>query len=622
MSKQYKRSLQKQISLYFIFLAIFIINTVGWLFYFRSEHYFDQELGKKLIGIARSAATLTDADLLKYVQPGSETGQFYTSLHRRLQMLKAAFEVQRIYIVDFSHRLIIDSDSSGIIGSKIPHLQSNLLELNSAVNGRATYSTLYRGYDGNLYKSAFAPLWDKNKKVAAIACVDASPGFLKVIDDIKNFLLIINIISLILALALSFVLTRSITQPVKKLVIAAQRIALGDYSQPVYISTQNEIGFLGKIFNGMQESIRSKEKQLKALKQKAENEADAIKSYNELILQNIATGIMTIDLNDRITVLNAEAVRLLHLDRRACVGKHYKQVFTREHPFYHTLIDLYHKPPVDDFIETEIRFEVNPIPISVHVSPLPDSNGQIIGSNWLLVDLSEVRELQTKIKEKEWLAYLGELSAAIAHEIRNPLNSITLFLGLLKRRANKQPEQLESIEKITHEIEALNKIVSDFLNFARPAILQKQEISLLKLVDKTLFLTEKEIHEKQIVVQRQVRPPDLTFLGDMSQLKQALLNITLNAVQAMENGGHLTIVGGQTQSGKLRVEIRDDGKGIAQEHIDKIFNPFFSTRSNGTGLGLAIVQNIIRAHNGTIIVENNENKGACFIIELPTGEEN
>ena len=620
MQKLFKKSLQKQISLYFVLLTLLIINTVGWLFYFRSERYFDEELGKKLTGIARSAATLIDADLLTYIQPGSENGQFYSSLQRRLITLKRAFEIKRIYIVDLSDHLLIDSDSSGIIGSSIPHLQSNLLELNLAKSGKAVYSTLYRGYDGNLYKSAFAPIFNAHKKITAIACVDASPSFLKVIDNIQHFLLIINLISFVIALALGYFLARTITRPVKKLVNAAQRISQGDYSQVVDVTAQNEIGFLGYTFNAMQESIRSKEEQLKALKQKAENEADAIKSYNELILQNIATGIMTIDLKGRLTVLNAEASRLLHLNRQQCIGKHFSKIFGPDHPFLPTLSAMYKTPPVHDFIETEIRFNEKSIPVSVRVSPLPDSNGQIIGSNWLLVDLSEVRELQSQIKEKEWLAYLGELSAAIAHEIRNPLNSITLFLGLLKRRVNKSPEQLEAIEKITREIKALNSIVSDFLNFARPSDLEKGKFTLEELFNKTLFLAKKEISEKNISVKMHIEPPDLTFLGDINQLKQALLNIILNAVQAMDAYGLLQLSAKQTEYGKLKIEVCDNGNGIAPEYLDKIFKPFFSTRSQGTGLGLAIVQNIIRAHNGTIVVKNNPDKGARFIIELPERE--
>jgi len=622
MQKPFKKSLQKQISLYFVLLAVIIINTIGWLFYFRSEHYFDEELGKKLEGIATSVATLVDADLLKYIQPGSEQGQFYTSIHHRLDTLANAFKVQRIYIINLSHYLLVDSDLSGIIGSAIPHLRSNLLELNTVANGQAAYSTLYRGYDGILYKSAFAPIINNQKVIVAIACVDASPVFLKAIDDIRDFLLIINLISFIISLILGYFLTRSITNPIKKLVIAAQSVSQGHYNQSINITSQNEIGFLGHTFNSMQENIHTKEEQLKALKQKAENEADAIKSYNELILQNIATGILTIDLDGHITVVNTQAARLLHIDRTRCIGKHYKEIFIKEHPFFHAISRLFKTTPVDGFMETEIRFDSNPIPVSVRLSPLPDSNGKTIGSNMLLVDLSEVRELQMKIKEKEWLAYLGELSAAIAHEIRNPLNSITLFLGLLKRHSTQRPEQLEPIEKITSEIDALNSIVSDFLNFARPTNLQKEKIELGDLFQKTLFLAEMEIRGKNINIEVQINPANLTLFCDVSQMKQALLNIVLNAAQAMSSGGHLKLIADKTALGRYRLEIRDDGDGISLEHLDKVFKPFFSTRSQGTGLGLAIVNNIINAHNGTIIVNNNSDKGVNFIIEIPLQDKN
>jgi len=621
MQKPFRKSLQKQISLYFLLLTLVIINTVGWLFYFQSKYYFDQELGKKLTGVARSAATLIDADLLTYIQPGDENGQFYTSLQRRLKSLKTAFHVQRVYIIDPAQHLWVDSDSTGVIGSVIPHLQSNRLEIEAAKQGRTMYSTLYRGYDGNLYKSAFAPIRATNQVINAVAGVDASPVFLEVIDDIREFLLIINLASFVLALALGYLLARSITRPVKGLVQAAQRISRGNYRLPVPIPSHNEIGFLAQTFNGMQASIRSKEEELNALKQQAEHEADAIKSYNELILQNIATGIMTIDIDGVVTVINAEAARLLRLGKPPIVGNHFKEIFTPHHPFLPTLKTLFRTPPVDDFIETEIAFQENTVPVSVRVSPLPDANGQIIGSNWLLVDLSELRQLQTRIKEQEWLAYLGELSAAIAHEIRNPLNSITLFLGLLKRRAGKASEQLESIDKITREIETLNTIVSDFLKFARPPGLQKEKFKLKTLFTQTLYLAEKEIRAIKIKVTVKITPPELTFLGDLNQLKQALLNITLNAVQAMNPGGHLKLTASGNQSGRLRLEISDDGKGVAGEIRDKIFKPFFSTRNQGTGLGLAIVRNIIRGHHGTIVVKNNPDKGARFIIELPESEQ-
>ncbi|MBN2602029.1 MAG: HAMP domain-containing protein, partial [Candidatus Marinimicrobia bacterium] len=522
MQRPYKKSLQRQISLYFIILTIVIVNTIGWLFYLRSEYYFDEELGQKLVGIAQLAAASTDTDLLQFIQPGVETGQFYASLRSRLQSMVVSFNVERVYIIDRSYHLLVDSDLSTLIGSPIPQLQSNLLELSSAAAGETAYSTLYRGYNGSLYKSGFAPIIDKNTSIAAIACVDASPAFLSVIDNIRNSLLIINLICFIIVLVLSYFLSHTITNPIKKLVDAAKRISSGDYTAPVQIQAKNEIGFLGDVFNTMQDSIRINNENLKSLQQQAENETNRIKSYNELILENIASGIMTLDLKGKITVLNAEAARLLRIDRSENIGKSSSIVFNENNPFQKVFFKLHKNPPLMDYAETDLDFLDESIPVSIRVSPLPDADGTIIGSNWLLVDLSELRNLQTRIKETEWLAYLGELSAAIAHEIRNPLNSINLFLGLLRRRVEQQPGPLESVDKIQQEIESLNTIITDFLYFARPSELQKVTIPVHVLFDNVLFLANQEIEQKKINSKVMIKPKTLTCIGDANQLKQAL----------------------------------------------------------------------------------------------------
>ncbi len=620
MQRQYNKSLQRQISLYFIILTIVIVNTIGWLFYLRSEFYFDEESGQNLVGIAKSAAVSTDTDLLQFIQPGVETGQFYASLRSRLQSLVVSFNVERVYIVDSSFHLLVDSDSSTLIGSPIPQLQSNLLELSSAAAGETAYSTLYRGYDGNLYKSGFAPIVDKNLTVTAISCVDASPAFLSVIDNIRNSLLIINLISFIIVLIMSYFLSRTITSPINKLVSAARRISAGDYTMPLQIQATNEIGFLGDVFNTMQDSIRINNQNLKALQQQAENEANRIKSYNELILENIATGIMTLDLEGTITVLNAEAARLLRINRGENIGMSHRVVFHRHHPFSKPLSKHYKNPPFADYAETELNFDDEIVPVSIRISLLHDADGTIIGSNWLLVDLSELRNLQTRIKETEWLAYLGELSAAIAHEIRNPLNSINLFLGLLRRRVEQQPQSLESVDKIQQEIESLNTIITDFLYFARPTELHKVSIIIQDLFQNVLFLANQEIEQKKISTEIKTTPKTLTCVGDANQLKQALLNIVLNAVQAMEKEDKLILAAQELSPDKIQLSISDNGCGIDPDNIDKIFKPFFSTRNQGTGLGLSIVNNIIGAHNGTIVVNSESGTGTRFIIELPKKE--
>lgn len=467
-------SLQTKIGIYFILFALIIINSIGWVLYYQSEIYFDEELGINLQSIAKASAKLTDADLFSYLKTGSERGNFYNSLSRPLKNLQKSFKLKRVYIVDNNYRLLLDSDPTGKVGQKIPHLESNLAEVQISKNGEAVYSTLYRAYDGKLYKSAFAPVKNENEKIVAIACVDASPTYLSVIDKIQNFVLLLNLISLIPAIVIGLLLARTIVNPVKSLAEAAQRVSKGQYQTPVQVKSNDELGFLGNIFNMMQKNIRENEKKLK------------------------------------------------------------------------------------------------------------------------------------------------ELSAAVAHEIRNPLNSISLYLGLLKRRIEEDTKNVESVEKIQKEIDVLNNIVEEFLLFSRHSEVKKRIFKIAELIEESLFLTKDKIDEKCISVKINILPKHLSLNADKIQLKRALLNLFINSIQAMDYKGILRI--NSYKNKNIVIEIIDDGKGIEKQYLEKIFDPFFSTRSNGTGLGLAIVSNIVSQHNGAIVVNSKVGIGTKFLITIPSEE--
>lgn len=467
----FKKKLQTKISLFFILFALVIINSIGWLIYYQSQKYFDEELGTNLESIVKAASQLVDTDLFTYIEPKFERGQFYKSLSEPLKKLQSSFGVKRVYIVDKNYNLLLDSNPSGKIGQKIPHLQSNLAELQLSKKGMAVYSTLYRAYDGNLYKSAFTAIKNQKNNIIAIACVDASPAYLNVINKIQKFVLLLNLISLIVAVLISLLLARMIVNPVKSLAAAAQRVSAGNYNTPILIKSKDELGFLGNIFNLMQNNIRENEQKLK------------------------------------------------------------------------------------------------------------------------------------------------ELSAAVAHEIRNPLNSISLYLGLLKRRPRIELQSIETIEKIQKEIEILNSIVEDFLYFSRHSNVNKTNFKVSKLVEESLFLAKDKIEGNNIEVKVKISPDNLTLTGDRTKLKRVLLNLFINAIQAMGNKGVLEIY--SYKNDNIFIEVVDNGQGIEDKYLDKIFNPFFSTRSNGTGLGLAIVTNIIEQHNGTIIVQSVVEQGTKFILTLP-----
>ncbi len=614
------RTLKSQIVWSFLFTVIVILNIAAWFFHSRARDYFDAQLGKTLVGLAKSGADLIDADLLEYLKPGYEQGEFYKDLQRNLEILKKDFQVHRLFIVDESHKTLLDTDGDSPIGTTPTHLQINAVEVNAALRGDAIASTLYRGNDGNLYKSAYSPLFNKQGGVAAVVCADASPAFLQVIDQIKNLILALNLISIVAAIIISLILARSILSPVRLLVDAARRVSRGDFSEPVAVSHENEIGFLAQVFNSMQENIKAKEEHLEKLKKVAEGRAEAVQSYNDYILRSISHGILTCDLNGIITIINPAAERILQLSRNHSRGKKYTKVLGEKHPFAAFVRQTLRSAPRPSEQKIEIAFPDATKVLSADVSPLLDSEQKTIGVNFVITDLTEIRRLQETIREKERLAYLGELSATVAHEVRNPLNSIELFVGLLNGRMHKKKERTEAIDKIRWEIRALNDFITDFLEFARPQELKLQNVSVSKLLQEVIFLTWKELQDKQIDVKMNLPKKNLYLRGDFEQLKRALLNIILNAVQSMQKNGTLTVVGSAlecpNQKDQIEIQISDTGYGISKEDLDKIFQPFYSTRSQGTGLGLAIVKNIINAHHGTIIVKNKLPNGTNFVVQI------
>lgn len=232
-----------------------------------------------------------------------------------------------------------------------------------------------------------------------------------------------------------------------------------------------------------------------------------------------------------------------------------------------------------------------------------------------------------KMYRTDRLATLGELAAGAAHEIRNPLTAIRSTIQYLSKDFAHDPVKNEMIVELIAEVERINKIVQGLLSFARPSVINSSEVNIEQLINQTLVLITSSIHKQQVEVQFEYFTNETTILGDKEQLKQVFLNLLLNAVEAMrdnvpgqprtliisiEKGALIT-----PDSRYLIISFEDTGKGIAQEDIENVFNPFFTTKEEGTGLGLAISYGIINRHEGEIEVKSMPGKGTCFKIKLP-----
>ena len=259
---------------------------------------------------------------------------------------------------------------------------------------------------------------------------------------------------------------------------------------------------------------------------------------------------------------------------------------------------------------------------------VPDANrndemGKLTAQfNEMTAELEKARQLESQLQRAEKSAVVGRLASAIAHEIRNPLNYINLSLDHLRSKfAPEDAERRETFDQLTAQLKTevgrINRQISDFLSYSRPANANLQPIDLKNVVEDSLRIVEAQAEEQNIKISLVEREDVPKILGDAEFLRSVFNNLFINAVQSMETtGGQLNVTISPSEDA-VKVEVKDTGKGITGENLQKIFEPYFSTKETGTGLGLAIVKKAVEVHNGTIDVESNSNDGTKFTIKLP-----
>jgi two-component system sensor histidine kinase HydH len=236
-----------------------------------------------------------------------------------------------------------------------------------------------------------------------------------------------------------------------------------------------------------------------------------------------------------------------------------------------------------------------------------------------LRDMGEVKGLQAEVRRSERLAALGRLVAGMAHEIRNPLNSIRGFSQHLKGRFEPGTSEGNALDVIVKEVDRLNRVITDLLDFSRPREPALKAMDLNDVVRSVLDLVGREAANQGVTVVRELKDDGAGIMGDLDGLKQLFLNLFLNALQAMPDGGVLTIRTARV-GGRGILSLSDTGPGIPEEDQERIFEPFFTTRDTGTGLGLSIVHRIVLDHGAEIRVESKPGSGTSFVVRFPEGK--
>ena len=342
------------------------------------------------------------------------------------------------------------------------------------------------------------------------------------------------------------------------------------------------------------------------------------RDYTRQVVDHMANGLVGIDASGAVLSYNTLALELLGLTDAEIPGINLDRVIDLDAAGVRETLRS-GRPVMDREIPWKSTTG-EAVPLALSSTPLTDDAGRTCGAVILLRDLREIKRLEAQVRRSEKLAAIGKLAAAVAHEIRNPLSSIRGFAQFLGHLLRDRPRDHEYAALMVKEVDRINRVVEDLLTFARPQETQPAPVELCQLVDPLLRLIEGDARDGRVTVTRHLPPSLPMVVLDGGQMTQMLLNLCLNALQAMNDGGTLSVDAGTDNDGGLTLRVTDNGPGIPPEFQPRIFDPFFTTREKGTGLGLAIVQKIVENHRGGIGVESpppGKARGCRFSVVIP-----
>jgi two-component system sensor histidine kinase PilS (NtrC family) len=330
-----------------------------------------------------------------------------------------------------------------------------------------------------------------------------------------------------------------------------------------------------------------------------------LQAFTSHIIDSLGAGLITTDMDGSIYLFNPAAVRLSGRSAEEAVGSNIRDLFPglgRDVPTGHFELEL-------------SRPKTRKLCLRFSVTDLTMSGRTLTGRVWVFDDVTELREMEQELRQQERMAAIGSMSAGIAHEIRNPLASITGSFNLLRTELTLGHEEERLAEIIARETERLNQTINDFLTYARPAPPKKRPVYVENLVSETVKLMRNSttLEDNQEI---KIDLDPATALVDENMMRQVFYNLLSNALKSMPDGGTVEVALRSTGD-KVRISFRDSGMGMTDAEMDKLFVPFSSSFRTGTGLGLSIVYQIVSSHDGTIHVESRVGHGTTFTIELP-----
>ena len=340
-----------------------------------------------------------------------------------------------------------------------------------------------------------------------------------------------------------------------------------------------------------------------------------IRAFTDMLISSLPVGLMATDARGGIRICNKIAEEIVSVREDEIMGTAPDYVLPRDLASVLTRKDVEGTEPLQEKIvlidHTNRTRTLQLISISV-----VDSGGKFAGNMMLIQDLSQMIELEEELRRSERLAALGKMAAGVAHELRNPLSSIKGLAVLLQSKfADTSPDR-DTAGILVGEVERLNRSIGELLDYARPEKLQKEEIDLRTIIQKAISLVHIDAEELGVTIDNTPGDTPCLVLADQDKLNQIFLNLFLNSLQAMEQGGRLTIRT-HVVAGEVVCRVEDTGVGLDEVNQTKVFDPYFTTKPDGTGLGLSMSAKIVEEHGGTIEFQSEKGKGAVVIVRFP-----
>ena len=430
-----------------------------------------------------------------------------------------------------------------------------------------------------------------------------------------SYFLLLAFVTLLIIFAASWIgihLAKGITVPIEKMAQATKEVSKGNLRVKVEDTASDELGILIDSFNQMIADLRESEESI-ALKT---SELAEGKKYIETILDNITTGVITLDAGEIITTINPSARSMLMLEESPLIGKNINEVLSE--PKYAEIVKAIKRGENNNLKiidkEITIQFDGQNVMVALTVSPLKQANDEISGKIVVLDNLTQLIKAQK-------IAAWKEVAQRVAHEIKNPLTPIQLsaerIIKNLYRSGDNNTIIQEGANTIVQEARTIKALVDEFSNFARLPNVHLGSADIHDIIEQAISLYIGIFSSIKFETRFSADVPSPVQI-DPDQMKRVFMNIIDNAIDAMANKGRITINTFYDQKKKkIKIEILDQGPGVNVDHKEKIFLPDYSTKKKGTGLGLAIVSQIIAEHHGSIDVENAGSGGAKFIIQIP-----